>query len=191
MHFTNWTSSKFTKLTDVTINKKEEKIKIWPTYICVITILVFKIIAWWSETYLYWLFGLPYHNTGDNGTIHLWDWKTGYNFQRTQAPAQPGSIDSESGIFAMKFDNSGSRLLTAEADKTIKIYKEDDEAVSKSVTISLVPSTLCVLTHPPHGGSPRINGGSQVVGHERRQMLINPFPIELYLITSLHVIKSF
>ncbi len=28
------------------------------------------------------------------------------------------------------FDQSGCRLLTAEADKTIKIYKEDDTAVN-------------------------------------------------------------
>jgi pleiotropic regulator 1 len=54
---------------------------------------------------------------------------TGYNFQRTQSLAQSGSIDSETGVFAMTFDQSGSRLLTCEADKTIKIYKEDDEAV--------------------------------------------------------------
>lgn len=47
-----------------------------------------------------------------------------------QAPVQPGSMDSESGIFSMIFDQSGSRLLTTEADKTIKIYKEDDTAVS-------------------------------------------------------------
>lgn len=61
--------------------------------------------------------------------MHFWDWKTGYNFQRVQAAAQPGSIDSEAGIFALLFDKSGSRLITAEADKTIKIYKEDDSAV--------------------------------------------------------------
>lgn len=29
----------------------------------------------------------------------------------------------------MAFDQSGSRLITTEADKTIKIYKEDDTAV--------------------------------------------------------------
>lgn len=62
--------------------------------------------------------------------MHFWDWKTGYNFQRMQATAQPGSIDSEAGIFAMTFDQSSTRLITAEADKTIKIYKEDDSAVS-------------------------------------------------------------
>jgi hypothetical protein len=40
----------------------------------------------------------------DNGTMHFWDWKTGYNFQRFQAPVQPGSLDSEAGVFAMTFD---------------------------------------------------------------------------------------
>ena len=67
---------------------------------------------------------------GDNGTMHFWDWRTGYNFQRSQASVQPGSLDSEAGIFAMTFDLSSSRLITCEADKTIKIYKEDDAAVS-------------------------------------------------------------
>lgn len=66
----------------------------------------------------------------DNGTMHLWDWRTGYNFQRVHAAVQPGSLDSESGIFACAFDQSESRLLTAEADKTIKVYREDDTAVS-------------------------------------------------------------
>ena len=47
-----------------------------------------------------------------------------------QAAAQPGSIDSEAGIFAMAFDLSNTRLITAEADKTIKIYKEDESAVN-------------------------------------------------------------
>lgn len=39
-------------------------------------------------------------------------------------------MDSESGVFSMTFDQSGSRLITTEADKTIKIYKEDESAVS-------------------------------------------------------------
>lgn len=69
----------------------------------------------------------------DNGTIHMWDWRTGYNFQRIHAAVQPGSLDSESGIFACMFDHSESRLITAEADKTIKVYKEDDTAVSYAV----------------------------------------------------------
>ena len=71
----------------------------------------------------------PSHS-GDNGTMYFWDWRSGYNFQKFQTQVQPGSIDSEAGIFDLQFDMSGSRLITAEADKTIKIYKEDETAVS-------------------------------------------------------------
>uniref|UniRef100_A0A6Q2WRP4 Pleiotropic regulator 1 n=1 Tax=Esox lucius TaxID=8010 RepID=A0A6Q2WRP4_ESOLU len=78
----------------------------------------------------------------DNGTIHLWDWRTGYNFQRIHAAVQPGSLDSESGIFACVFDNSESRLITAEADKTIKVYKEDDTATEESHPINWKPEIL-------------------------------------------------
>ena len=74
--------------------------------------------------------------TGDNGTMYFWDWRTGYNFQRLQATIQPGSLDSEAGIFEMTFDHSSSRLITCEADKTIKIYKEDEMAVR-----------LCLISH--------------------------------------------
>jgi pleiotropic regulator 1 len=38
--------------------------------------------------------------------------------------AQPGSLESENGIFCSAFDKSGTRLITGEADKTIKIWKE-------------------------------------------------------------------
>ncbi|GAM17090.1 hypothetical protein SAMD00019534_002650, partial [Acytostelium subglobosum LB1] len=65
---------------------------------------------------------------GDNGSMQFWDWKTGYCFQKAQTTVQPGSLDSEAGIFAMSFDRTGTRLITCEADKTIKIYKEDEEA---------------------------------------------------------------
>jgi len=88
--------------------------------------------------------------TGDNGTMHFWDWKSGYNFQRLQSAVQPGSIDSESGIFASTFDKSSSRLITCEADKTIKIYKEDDTAVSSIffyhiyLIILLCSPTICM-----------------------------------------------
>ena len=75
---------------------------------------------------------------GDNGSMYFWDWKSGYNFQRIQAVVQPGSLDSEAGIFASTFDNSGSRLLTCEADKSIKIYKEDESAVRMDVVVVTV-----------------------------------------------------
>lgn len=67
----------------------------------------------------------------DNGTMHLWDWTTGYNFQRFQAPVQPGSLDSEVGVFSITFDTSGTRMITTDADKSIKVYKQDDAAVSR------------------------------------------------------------
>jgi pleiotropic regulator 1 len=68
----------------------------------------------------------------DNGSMQFWDWRSGYCFQKMQAIAQPGSLDSESGIFASTFDMSGCRLITAEADKTIKIFKEDEAATEET-----------------------------------------------------------
>lgn len=47
-------------------------------------------------------------------------------------------MDSEAGVFAMAFDNSGTRLITAEADKTIKLYREDDTAVSILLKVSRI-----------------------------------------------------
>ncbi|CAF1336290.1 unnamed protein product [Adineta steineri] len=76
----------------------------------------------------------------DNGSLYFWDWKTGYNFQRLQTIPQPGSIDPEMGIYAMTFDQSGSRLITCEADKTIKIYKEDETATEQSHPVDWAPN---------------------------------------------------
>uniref|UniRef100_A0A8C2QNB2 Pleiotropic regulator 1 n=1 Tax=Cricetulus griseus TaxID=10029 RepID=A0A8C2QNB2_CRIGR len=61
--------------------------------------------------------------SADNGTMHLWYWRTAYNFQQVHAAVQRGSLDSESGIFAC----SESKLLTVEADKTIKDETETEE----------------------------------------------------------------
>jgi pleiotropic regulator 1 len=35
-------------------------------------------------------------------------------------------LSSEAAIFDIKFDKSSSRIITAECDKTIKIWKEVD-----------------------------------------------------------------
>ncbi|KAF7722397.1 pre-mRNA-splicing factor prp46 [Apophysomyces ossiformis] len=66
---------------------------------------------------------------GDDGTMGFYDWRSGYNFQSMETTVQPGSLDAEAGIFASTFDQTGLRLITGEADKTIKIYKEDENAV--------------------------------------------------------------
>ena len=67
---------------------------------------------------------------GDNGTMMFWDWKSGYNFQMETSKPQPGSLDAEAGMFCSTFDMTGSRLITGEADKTIKIWREDPTAVT-------------------------------------------------------------
>jgi hypothetical protein len=59
----------------------------------------------------------------------FWDWKSAYKFQSLETTVQPGSLESEAGIFASAFDRTGLRLITCEADKTIKIWKEDPNAV--------------------------------------------------------------
>jgi pleiotropic regulator 1 len=76
----------------------------------------------------------------DDGTVCFWDWKTGHRFQDTASVAQPGSLDAEAGIFASTFDLSGSRLITGEADKTIKIWKEDTEATPESNPLDWQPT---------------------------------------------------
>lgn len=61
----------------------------------------------------------------DNGKMLFSDWKTGKDFQHMNALIQPGSIEeAESGVFCSSFDMTGTRLITGEADKTIKIYRE-------------------------------------------------------------------
>lgn len=64
----------------------------------------------------------------ENGTLYFWDYKTGYNFQKVDVPVQPGSLSCESGIFDIKFDRSSTRMITAGCDKTIKMWKEDEDA---------------------------------------------------------------
>ncbi|EYC39292.1 hypothetical protein Y032_0664g1315 [Ancylostoma ceylanicum] len=79
---------------------------------------------------------------GDNGSICFWDWRSGFCFQRIQTKPQPGSIDSEAGIYAMCYDKTGLRLITGEADKTIKMYKEDDEATEETHPIVWRPEIV-------------------------------------------------
>jgi len=68
----------------------------------------------------------------DTGQLMFWDWKTGHCFQETFSTPQAGSIESEAGIQAMAFDRTGSRLITVETDKSIKIWKEDENATQET-----------------------------------------------------------
>eukprot|EP00884_Botryococcus_braunii_P019417 jgi/Botrbrau1/6159/Bobra.331_2s0049.1 len=75
----------------------------------------------------------------DNGSLWFWDYKSGNNFQAGQTVVQPGSLESEAGIFASTFDVTGSRLLTAEADKTVKFWREDETATPETHPVNFRP----------------------------------------------------
>jgi len=86
-------------------------------------------------------FGIGEQATISNGTyihtyIHVKFNQISYlkyvSLSSMQTIVQPGSMDSEAGIFALSYDLSGTRLLSCEADKTIKIYKEDEDATEDS-----------------------------------------------------------
>merc|ERR1719341_339315 len=68
----------------------------------------------------------------DNGFLNFWDWRSGFKYQTHEAIPQPGSMSAENGIFDVKLDMSASRLITAECDKTVKIYREDPDATPES-----------------------------------------------------------
>ncbi|CAL1413229.1 unnamed protein product [Linum trigynum] len=76
---------------------------------------------------------------GDNGSLWFWDWKSGHNFQQAQTIVQPGSLDSEAAIYAASFDLTGSRLITCEADKTIKMWKQDENATPETHPVNFKP----------------------------------------------------
>ena len=65
--------------------------------------------AWWNDI------------IGDNGTLTFWDYATGTPFQNMEDIPQPGSLEAEAGVFCSTFDQTGTRLITGGADKTIKV----------------------------------------------------------------------
>nr|GMC92514.1 protein pleiotropic regulatory locus 1-like [Ipomoea batatas] len=69
---------------------------------------------------------------GDNGSLWFWDWRSGHNFQQAQTIVQPGSLESEAAIYALTYDVTGTKLITCEADKTIKMWKEDGNATPET-----------------------------------------------------------
>jgi len=78
----------------------------------------------------------------DNGYIHFWDWQSGYKFQSLECIPQPGSMSAENGVFDMKLDQSGSRLITGECDKTVKIYREDPNATPETHPLQWKPGKM-------------------------------------------------
>jgi pleiotropic regulator 1 len=76
---------------------------------------------------------------GNDGNVRFWDSASAHCFQSTQVRVQPGSMDNEAGIYAMAFDRSGSRLITCEADKTIKIWREDASCTPETHPLRWTP----------------------------------------------------
>jgi pleiotropic regulator 1 len=75
---------------------------------------------------------------GDDGTMHFWDYQSGYSFQQEIVKVQPGSLQqAENGIMALQFDLTGTRLITGEADKSIKIWKQDETASELSHPVDM------------------------------------------------------
>lgn len=76
---------------------------------------------------------------GDDGSVGFWDYGSAHCFQKQQTIVQPGSLDCEAGVFALTFDKSGSRLITCETDKTIKMWKEDENATPETHPLNWKP----------------------------------------------------
>ncbi|KAI1821092.1 putative pre-mRNA splicing protein [Xylaria intraflava] len=77
---------------------------------------------------------------GDNGSMSFWDWKSGHRFQSLDSIAQPGSLDAEAGIMSSTFDRTGMRLIVGETDKTIKIWKPDENATVETHPLDWKPT---------------------------------------------------
>jgi len=78
-------------------------------------------------------------SAGDDGSLVFWDYGAAHEFFRTNTVGQPGSLESEAGIFTCCFDQTGSRLVTGEADKTIKVWKEDENATEETHPVNWQP----------------------------------------------------
>jgi pleiotropic regulator 1 len=60
----------------------------------------------------------------EEGGMRFYDWETSTMFQHGMTASAPGTVLGEGGILASTFDPSGKRLLTAEGDKTVKMWWE-------------------------------------------------------------------
>jgi len=77
---------------------------------------------------------------GDNGSMSFWDWKSGHRFQSLETTAQPGSLEAESGLMSSTYDKTGLRLICGEADKTIKVWKQDETATPETHPLEWKPT---------------------------------------------------
>lgn len=77
---------------------------------------------------------------GDDGSMSFWDWKTGHRFQHTEQIAQPGSLDAEAGVMCSTYDKTGLRLIVGGSDKSIQVWKQDDNATEETHPLDWQPT---------------------------------------------------
>ncbi|QLG70667.1 hypothetical protein HG535_0A06090 [Zygotorulaspora mrakii] len=68
----------------------------------------------------------------DNGTLSFYDYKSGHKYQSFLTQEAPGSLESERGILTSTFDMTGQRLITGETDKSIKLWKQKEDATPET-----------------------------------------------------------
>lgn len=71
----------------------------------------------------------------NNGQMHFYDWHSGYKYDTIINKIVPGSVECENSTIAMAFDKSETRLITTHGDKSIKIWKENEEATPENFPI--------------------------------------------------------
>lgn len=76
---------------------------------------------------------------GDDGVLSFWDYSAAHRFDSQKPQVQPGSLDCEAGVYALSFDRSGSRLVTGEADKTVRMWREDENATEETHPLNWKP----------------------------------------------------
>ena len=82
-------------------------------------------------------FATQYQSHCDDESMHFLDCQTSYSFQQAQSQIQPESLEAENGIMVLQFDLTGLQLIVGEADKTIKIWKQDESASELSHPVDM------------------------------------------------------
>jgi pleiotropic regulator 1 len=57
-----------------------------------------------------------------------------------ESVVQPGSLDAEAGILCSTYDRTGLRLITGHIDKTIRVWKQDDDATEETHPLEWKPT---------------------------------------------------
>ena len=60
---------------------------------------------------------------GEGSILSFYNYYSGSLLQSIRVPLQTGSLEGEACIFDATFDRSGTRLITVEADKSIKMFR--------------------------------------------------------------------